>query len=473
MTNKDRDYEEQGSTQLLPADMRQLRVSLVQVKNHDVIKLQTWVIAIVSTLLFLRFDEFCTMSGDDFVIPCSEIRKEAIEHLVVKVCGKTDVKNVFLKLVADHEYPELCPVRHLLVYLHLIGWKGGFLFPSEEELSSPPSDGIFTTRIDYKPFLKHIQRLCNDVLLQRPGLDKIGCHTFRKTGYCLAIFGEANRDDLKKSARHSPSGKDAPSYSKDADANFASHLRNPQECNAVQKWRNIRIENAGNAQAMAAYAGNEAIPMHGLPNYFITQILGVKEHHVYFRNQAFLIREALKRSGAVDVRVRMKKFLVDLSPQQEREFRFLLTMFLHEEKEKWQKQNPAATPREVLEHHPSVQAPVEVDTSAAGDDSRKRPRVDLENDLDDRHLLKDLLTAREKIQLMMKIDQERKTCGKLTKKAKEFHKKFVKPAVNCCVDHCGGNVDLFAQKWPGFQHTSFPTSCCSGKGGRGASCSPK
>jgi hypothetical protein len=34
----------------------------------------------------------------------------------------------------DDECPDLCPVRHLLVYLFFTGIVGGFIFPSESNL---------------------------------------------------------------------------------------------------------------------------------------------------------------------------------------------------------------------------------------------------------------------------------------------------------------------------------------------------
>ncbi|CAB9531314.1 hypothetical protein SEMRO_3422_G347810.1 [Seminavis robusta] len=144
-----------------------------------------------------------------------------------EICGKADKRHVHLRIVADHQYLELCGVRALLVYLYLIGWKGGSIFPKEKELHKPPRDGIYTTTIDYEKFNKDLQKLCKKVLIARDDL-KIGCQTFQKTGYAMAIFGNANREDLTMSARHSQKSKDAPTYSKVREA-FES-TKSPQQC---------------------------------------------------------------------------------------------------------------------------------------------------------------------------------------------------------------------------------------------------
>ena len=70
--------------------------------------------------------------------------------------------------------------------------------------------------------MKNIQHLAASALNERTIL-KNGFATFRKEGYCLAIFGEANRDDLKKSARHSQYSKDLATYVKDAEGLYKQH----------------------------------------------------------------------------------------------------------------------------------------------------------------------------------------------------------------------------------------------------------
>jgi hypothetical protein len=156
---------------------------------------------------------------------------------------------------ADHEYPELCPILPLLVYLYAIKWKGGYIFPRPQQLHNPPSDGVYTPTICHSTLNKQAQDLCRKVLQPRSNM-KVGYQTWRKTGYCLAIFGEANRDDLEMSARHSKKSKDAPSYSKDATGSYQIQKQNPNSLNFVRAWTNIVVLNTGKAEIMVILSGS-------------------------------------------------------------------------------------------------------------------------------------------------------------------------------------------------------------------------
>ena len=180
---------------------------------------------------------------------------EGIEHLGLWVRGKAD-KGVpkYLKVVTDQESPDLDAVSVLLVYLWLIGWKGCYLFPSSGEIHSHPDNGIYSTTICYETTMKNIQHLAASALIERTDL-KIGFATFWKTGYCLAIFGGANCDDLKKSARHSQYSRDLATYAEDVEGLYKQHLANPVPMNCVQTWSNI-VEAFGQSEVMSALQGS-------------------------------------------------------------------------------------------------------------------------------------------------------------------------------------------------------------------------
>jgi hypothetical protein len=196
-----------------------------QLSAPSVTNLQMWVTIIVATLLLLQFH---TIAGAEFQLAMFSLPNvtKIVESLVLQVCGKVDRKWIMLRLFANHKYPELCPVCPLLVYLYAIEWKGGCIFPPLQELHNPPSDGMYTTTICHSTLNKQTQDLCRKVLQPRSNM-KAGCQMWRKTGYCLAIFGEADREDLRMSARHSKKSKDAPSYSKDAAGSYQMEKQNP------------------------------------------------------------------------------------------------------------------------------------------------------------------------------------------------------------------------------------------------------
>ena len=171
----DHDYKEQGSSQLLPFDLRLLANRLLSASC--IIALQTWVIILLAVKLFLRHDEFHDIDMSQFVAGMVEIKEHRVDVLVLEVFGKADKTWVTLKIYADHDYPELCPVRHLLIYLHLTGIKSGYLFPSAAELANPPADGHFKTTVKYEIFMRCLKNLCVEVLPYEELL-KIGCHVF-------------------------------------------------------------------------------------------------------------------------------------------------------------------------------------------------------------------------------------------------------------------------------------------------------
>ena len=125
-------YEEKGCSQFMPKDLRSLRNRLV-LCSSSLLDLQMYVIVICSTKLGYRHDEFHKCHSNHFENKNFEITDHRIDALSVKVFGKSDNSWISLKLHSDHEYTDLCPVRPLLVYMHLLGIKGGFLFPSEAE----------------------------------------------------------------------------------------------------------------------------------------------------------------------------------------------------------------------------------------------------------------------------------------------------------------------------------------------------
>jgi hypothetical protein len=140
-------YVEVGNMQLLPVNLWMLQMPLLSMPS--VTNLQILVTIIVATLLLLRHDEFHTIAGAEFQSAMFSIpdATKIVESLVLQVCGKADKKWIMLRLYADYEYPELCPVQPLLVYLYAIKWKVGYIFPQPQELHNTPSNGVYTTII--------------------------------------------------------------------------------------------------------------------------------------------------------------------------------------------------------------------------------------------------------------------------------------------------------------------------------------
>ncbi|MGH3054270.1 MAG: hypothetical protein ACRDL7_04745, partial [Gaiellaceae bacterium] len=160
--------------------------------------------------------------------------------MIVEIMGKSDDVLIPMMLWADNDIPELCPVRHLLTYCYLIQITGGYLFPSGPSLLAPPTDGIFEQPINYKTFLKMFQDICKEVI--KPAEGPWGTHTCRKTGYLLAVWGDASDVDLLYSARHK-SAKTAAKYKKDCA--LLNHMANAhmfyEKVTTTPKWKPCRL----------------------------------------------------------------------------------------------------------------------------------------------------------------------------------------------------------------------------------------
>jgi hypothetical protein len=460
-------YAEKGSAQLLPSDLRLLGQRLLSTKS--IVDLQTWVIIIDATLLFLRHDEFHDIEMKQFKDDLFEILPDRVNSLALEICGKADKRLLTRKIIADHQYPELCPVRPLLVYAHLIGIKGGYLFPSAAELQNPPADGIYKTKIDYSVFMKHLQDLCEEVLPARAGM-KIGCQTFRKTGYCLAIFGEANSIDLKTSARHASDSNSA-KYRKDAAALFKMHQENPNPANSVGKWSPVHIEASGNARIMAAYSGHGHVDFNKLGDHFVRVILGIQENHIMARDSIFLIRLARETVRSQCPGELFRQFKETLNAGKANEIQMIVDSLMRGRLQAMlQDENTARSlavlPLPVNAVTPTLVRRREDESVAVGHQSAsKKGRV--ENDLPERAKIKDSNDARTKINIMKGLWDQKDSWDKpLTSGANSFRKKFLRPAMLCLENHFSGSVDAFVENYPAFEHTTFSVHCT----GRGDSC---
>ena len=86
------------------------------------------------------------------------------------------------------------------------------------------------------------------------------------------------------------------------------------------------------------------------------------------------------------------------------------------------------------------------------------------NDLVERHKLKKgAATTEAKLAIMVGIEGKKEEWGKVTEAGKQFVKRYLRPTMYCLKNHCNGSVEVFATKYPEYQHTKFK-AFCNGKG---------
>lgn len=459
-------YRERGSSQLLPSDLRLLRNNLLSSKS--IVKLQFWVITIVSVQLFLRHDEFHDIQMDHFCPSLFSIMNGRIDALALEVFGKSDDTWQKQLLHANHIYPELCPVRPLLIYMHLIQIQGGSLFPSASELMDPPEDRVYKTTIDYGTFLQQLKEICSDVLPERSDL-KIGAHTFRKTGYVIAVFGDATDANLQLSARHK-SVEASNKYRKDAATAYAIHKESPNPANNCSKWKESHVhDDGGNVQLMNAYGGTKYVETRLIADYFVKEILMVDPKSPLTKDGPIhLIGLSLKYVGSIAPGEQFKALLHELPSDKQCQFQKVVDAMLCERLRGLLSNQQLA---HALVAMPQPNWATDASTSEDGSPTpaKKRTKIDA-NDLAERHELKSL-KENDKLSVMKKLWDDRDNWEKpLTSGAKTFYVKFLTPVMKCLYNHFEGDVENFNKKHPKWLHTSFVSTCCSGDGN---TCSPK
>ena len=279
-----------------------------------------------------------------------------------------------------------------------------------------------------------------------------------------------------KSARHSAKGKDAPSYSKDADAHFDTHQRSPNRLNNVRKWTNIRVETESTSDAMVEYSSSDFHKMTDLPTHFVRNLLEVPEDHPKAKDIRFLLDRAEKYVKCKDAQKEFATLLKDMSPEKQQLLqdvvaRLMLQRMREEAARAGKEEVPVAVAvpmpaEEVLPAKRTVEEPA-VEEQPAQKKAKGNDGV-VVNLLLDRKTVSKATSTEEKLAIMVRLNEE-KGNGRLEYNAKQFVWKYLKPTMYCLETHCGGEVEVFARKYPKYSHTTFE-KCCDGTG---SVCTPK
>ena len=163
----------------------------------------------------------------------------------------------------DSVNPMFCPILHLEIYFYFIKAKGGHFFPTVKELHAPPANGIYKTWMRYETFLNSVKNLC-ETLFAREG--PWGTHTCRKTSYLLAICGGGTFESIMMSARHSDINS-AKKYERDAMYLLeSSKINGISMASCISKWKPIYVENLQLGRSI-----NEKSARHFKPLYYLAK----------------------------------------------------------------------------------------------------------------------------------------------------------------------------------------------------------
>jgi integrase len=282
-----KEYSKKGNIQLLPSQVHQIRVALLA--ENSLSGLQFWTMILLGIKLFLRITELLTLKVEDFdpELMMLESTNCFASALAVRILGKGN-KYAWLSLYCDDKFPELCPVRALLLYISMTGIRSGFIFPQQ---LTPPT-GVCTQHYPYGLFLKRMKYLVTvNVGRQLGPQDIFGTHILRKTAYLFAIFSCLLRQSgpvvnlhellltgIMESARHACI-KNVRYYSKDAMTRYEwdRAKATPSETQ-LGEWRSIHMEDINAFKDLTRNNRLMCAPLPDIAKVYLETYLGFSVH---------------------------------------------------------------------------------------------------------------------------------------------------------------------------------------------------
>jgi hypothetical protein len=282
------DHVVRGATQLLPGDVRDLRDHLV---GTHLKQYQIYTMILVGIKLFLRAEELLSLRIEMFDKTLSVVNADEVRAVAIWIKGKSDKSKKGLYIFEDERCPEFCPLRHLLVYLSLMGIKSGYLFP---HISGSIYEGTHgSTRWAYGAWRNKLRSLISNHCGTKRRVDikllRVGTHTLRKTGYLFAVWGtlkfnghvsgstvgikstaDIQFSNILLSARHS-SISNAAGYIRDSATTLALQSKESFSTqHTVGYWESIHIDNYMSGQSITSYSHMYQKDVHELAQYYIT-----------------------------------------------------------------------------------------------------------------------------------------------------------------------------------------------------------
>jgi hypothetical protein len=458
-------HKEKGNIQLTPSEVRKLRTILLATSSHPnrtvaLEGLKSYTMILLGIKQFLRSDELLEIQVDDFTSDLQIIRPEkGVEALVMKVCGKTDPVPLDLIIWADDEYPEFCPIRHLLLYVKLSGLKSGYLFPPEWTLPDA-STGMSILPYDYDDFLAKMKVLCVEKLGRRSKDNIYGTHILRKTAYLFAIWGvlkvqkvqisestdvpKLSMAAIMQSARHKAICN-AATYARDSFGlyEWCRRTRLSDE-NEVSVWQDIHIENSEPFRATTVHCRAYQGELHVVADWYFSTYLGLcydskTSLHSYL--EIALCAKGVESAGTLLV----EKIKATAPPQQVPALLALLQKYrkeirieispspsLHDNDNDASEKKRTASEAHLLP--PKTKPP-------------KKPRAHGKDDMPGRHKISQQASVEEKAKLIVSLDEAYKDIdgtSNLTNGAKKALYTIVRPVATCIMLCHDGNPTNFA-----------------------------
>jgi len=123
------------------------------------------------------------------------------------------------ELRRDDDYPKLCVIRYLLIYIHCYGID---MLPGSQSTPLFPSENSKKEFCNEKTFCRVLKRLSSEVLSIRDDVRGLSTHSLRNLGYVLATWGDGDRAVAITYAQHQI---DADSYTRYTRDTMIAYVR--------------------------------------------------------------------------------------------------------------------------------------------------------------------------------------------------------------------------------------------------------
>jgi len=176
-----------------------------------------------------------------------------------------------LYIWGDDAHADVDLKRNLLGYLYAIGWKGGYLFPAQDELKNPPTDGVYKSCLSEDDLYRSLKYLFHTVLKRT---DKLTSHSGRKSGYLWNRIRGADAAQLMQAADHD-CYEVACRYAKDCDAIKEVHAVFNDPNQGLGSFKSCYCAGEDSAVDSAAPGAQYQVPLPDLVVGFIENRVGI------------------------------------------------------------------------------------------------------------------------------------------------------------------------------------------------------
>jgi hypothetical protein len=295
-----RGYQVKEKSFILPQDLLDLQKHVASV-NYNMWDFQNYVVLLGGIQTAGRFDGYGDSHMEDFSL-CKDlfdISDHGIKSLAQRVKEKTDkIWHKYLLFFND-ACPQICYLRHLLVFVHCANLvENSRLFTEEEELkhSDFSTPNTWSRCLDKHKFHSWLQDRV-DQNFQAGELMDIGVNSPRSTFYLFFILSGGHFPDAMRNARHQTEHQ-ARKYHRDAVA-CRDKLLALGNLPRFPPWKDTLVHKQGTVQKriMQLSSTRKEVPhLKAAAQFFVESMLHITSNHGKYRDPRFLLEIACKKN---------------------------------------------------------------------------------------------------------------------------------------------------------------------------------